>query len=178
MVIGLFQLFYAITYTFMVAHLTQYITFASARLFFAGHIDVQSQEALAEKKYTELTQNSAAATFFKNAFVISNFEAREFNEFATQFPWRQKYVGVRVGFESKVLDFNVPFLGRTGSQLAGQGFTATMGSFLYREPTSTECFRFIEERAQAILNLNGKFNQAATYGFDIGTVGVFSDNGC
>ncbi len=178
MVMGLFQLFYVISYTFMVAHLTQYITFASARMFFAGHIDVQSQAALAEKKFTDLTQNTSMSSFYRRAFKISNFEAREFTEIVAPYPERQKYVGVRVNFISNILDFNVPLLGRTNSELDGQAFSADFSAFLYREPTATECFRFIEDRAKAILDLNARFGQAEKFGFTTNTFGVFADNGC
>lgn len=178
MVMGLFQLFYVLTYTFMVAHLTQYITFASARMFFAGHMDVQSQEALAQRKFNDLTQNTPMAAFYRRAFSVSNFEAREFTEIPAPAPERQKFVGVRVNFISRILDFNVPLLGRTSSELRGQNFSADFSSYLYREPTSSECFRFIEGRAEAILNLNGKYNEAQGFGFTRNAVGIFADNGC
>lgn len=178
MVIGFFQLFYVITYTLMVAHVTQYMTFASARLYFAGHIDEQSQRELAEKKYNDLLTNSQVSSFFRSAFTLSDFEARDFNEIDTPQSWRQKFIGVRVGFRSNVLDFNVPFLGRTSEGLEGNGFTSVIGSFLYREPTSTECFQFIEDRARAILQLNPKYNRATSFGMSVNEVGVFADNGC
>lgn len=178
MVFGLFQLFYVLTYTLMVAHLTQYITFASARMYFAGHISTQAQESLARTKFENLTQNTPISAFFRRDFAVSDFQAREFNEFSVPAPERQKFVGVKVNFISRVLDFNVPLLGRTSSELQGQSFSADIGSYLYREPTSVECFRFMEDRPAAILNLNGKYNRASSHGFDPNNVGVFADNGC
>lgn len=177
-VIGFFQLFYMITYTLMVAHLTQYITFASARMYFAGHIDNQSQKKAAEDKFLALSQNSPVAGFFKNAFVLSDFEAREFDEITTPVPFRQKFVGSRVKFQSNILDFSVPFLGRTSEGLQTNGFQSVISSYLYREPTAIECFNFIKDRARAILDLNPKYNQATSYGMDVNNVGVFTDDGC
>lgn len=178
MVIGLFQLFYVVSYTLMVAQLTQYITFASARVYFAAHIDERSQIALAEKKYNELVNNSAVANFFKSGFALTNFEARYFDEIDVQDAFRQKFIGVRVNFESKILDFNVPFLGRTSSELDTNGFKADIGSFLYREPSSSECFEFMRGRARAILQLQNKYSQATSHGFDSENIAVFADNGC
>lgn len=178
MVMGLFQIFYVLTYTLMVAHLTQYITFASARLYYAGHIDENSQRNLAENKFNQLTQSSSVANFFRGPFAISNFEAREFTEYATPDTFRQKYIGVKVRFQSNVLDFNVPFLGRTNTELEGNAFQANMASYLYREPTAEECFSFLEERANAILNLEDKYSRASSNGFTPDQVGVFADNGC
>lgn len=178
MIIGLFQVFYVLSYTFMVAHLTQYITFASARVYFAGQIDPQAQETLAQQKFERLSQETAAASFFRNAFRLTDFEAREFTEIDAPETWRQKYTGARVTFESRVLDFNVPFLGRTNTELEGRGFTATIGSFLYREPTASECFTFMEDRARAIIQLDSRFNQSQSHGFNPDDVGVFADNGC
>lgn len=175
MVMGLFQVFYVLTYTLMVAHLTQYITFASGRLYNAGHIDENSQRALAERKFEELTLDSAVANFFRGPFAVSNFEAREFTEYDTPAPYRQKYIGVKVRFQSNVLDFSVPFLGRTNTELEGNAFQANMASYLYREPTADECFRFMEERAEAILNLDGKYG---SLNVTPDQVGVFADNGC
>ncbi len=178
MVIGFFQLFYVITYTLMVAHVTQYMTFASARLYFAGHIDNESQRTLAERKYTELLEDSQVSSFFRSAFTLTDFQARDFDEIDSPEPWRQKFIGVRVGFQSNVLDFNVPFLGATSEGLQGNAFTSVIGSFLYREPTSSECFEFLEDRARAILELNQKYNRATSFGMSVNEVGVFADDGC
>jgi hypothetical protein len=178
MVIGFFQLFFVITYTLMVSHLTQYMTFASARMYFAGHIDVQSQERLARQKFDQLTGSPSVSSFFRSAFALSNLEIREFTEFDTPEPYRQKYIGTRVTFQSNVLDFNVPFLGRTSTELPNGAFTSNIGSYLYREPTSSECFRFNEARGAAILQLNGKYSQAQGFGFDPNQILVSADNGC
>lgn len=177
MVIGLFQVFYLISYTLMVAQVSQYIAFASSRLYFAGHIDESSQQRLAEQKFKDLKENSSVSSFYRSAFVLNNFQAGEFN-YPVGDAFRQSFVGVRIDYESKILNFNVPFLGRTDTELEGQGFKATVGSYLYREPTSEECFSFNSDRARAILRLNPKFNQAVSHGFDKEAMGLYADNGC
>ena len=81
MVLGLFQIFYVLSYTLMVAHLTQYITFSSARLFFAGHIKRVDQKRLAQEKFDYLSKTSPVAQFYKKQFILENLEIKEFKEY-------------------------------------------------------------------------------------------------
>lgn len=178
LILGFFSMFYMLTYTLMVSSVAQYITFASARVFFAGNIDVQSQTSLAEKKFDYLVNDTYFSAFFNGPFELTNFEVREFDEYSVRDSFRQKFIGSQVQFESKILDFNVPFLGSTSSELEGDGFKAQLGSYLYREPTSKECMDFNEERARAILDLSSKFRTAEGFGFNPDDTLVMADNGC
>lgn len=178
MVMGLFQIFYVLTFTLMIAHVTQYMTFAAARVYSAGHLDEETQKSQAEAKFNQLMTESPIASFFRGQFVLSNFEANEFNDLTPRERWRQLYAGTRVLFQSNILDFNVPFLGRTNTELEGDAFRATMSSFLYREPSAAECFQFIQDRGQAILRLESKYERARSSGFNPAQIGLFADNGC
>lgn len=177
MVIGLFQIFYYLTFTLIAAQATQYVMFSASRNFFAGHQNVQKQTERAELKFNQLTQDSALSFFYKNGIKLSNFEARPFDEHPVKSSFRQKFVGTSVLFDAQILDFTVPFLGTTADELEGNGFTANISAFLYREPTALECLAFNKARAQAIKKLNSKFMKASSNGFT-DDVGVFSDNGC
>lgn len=177
-VLGLFQVFYVLSYTLMVAHLTQYLTFASARLFFAGHVSVTHQKELAEKKFNDLVQNTPAKYFYKDQFGLDSLRIEEFN-YNTSESFRYKYVGVQVQFKSKILDFNVPFLGSTSSELGPDGFSAYLGSYLYREPTADECFKFNESRIRGILSLMSKFEKVRDHvTAPENVVAIIADNGC
>lgn len=74
-----------------------------------------------------------------------------------------------------MLDFNVPFLGRT-SDGDEESFSAKVTSFLIREPSYQECHEFFgEQRMDAILNLDPRFSKAAP------TKNMYfnlEDNGC
>ena len=91
-------------------------------------------------------------------------------------------MGVRVNFKAKILDFNVPLLGSTSSELGSEGFSAKLSSFLYREPTSDECFKFNVQRRKWILDLRSdsgkKFRRAESHGFRSDKVTIIADNGC
>lgn len=176
-VIGLFQFYFYITFTLLAAQATQYVMFSSARAFFAGNHGVQEQSALAESKFQRLTEDTPLAIFYKSKVILSNFEAREFEEIPVTSPGRQKFVGTSVLFDAKMLNFTVPLMGSTASELEGEGFTATISAYLYREPTSIECLAFNNDRGNAIKAMNAKYAQSASYGFS-NDVGVFSDNGC
>lgn len=176
-VIGLIQVYYHLAFTILGAQATQYVMYSSARAYYAGHKDVQAQTALAQKKFDDLTQNTSLAIFFKSRIILSNFEARPFEELPVNEDWRQQFVGTSVLFDAKMLSFNVPFLGSTDAALEGQGFTANISAFLYREPSAIECLAFNNDRANAIKALSGKYAQAASHGFG-NDVGVFTDDGC
>lgn len=181
MIIGLFQIYYYLTYTLIAAHATQYVMYSSARAFFAGHHKVEFQDQQALKKFVDLTEDSVLSTFYNGRVVLSDFEAREFTEYPTSEAYRQKFIGTRVTLNARVLDVRIPLFGSTGSQLEGQGFIAEMGAYLYREPTSLDCLGFNNDRARAIKRLgNGKYQQAEAYGFSNNAtdLGAFSDNGC
>lgn len=177
-IIGLFQFYFHITFTLLAAQATQYVMFSSARAFFAGNHSVQDQNTLAEAKFKKLTEESPLAIFFNSKVKLSNFEAREFEEIPVSASGRQKFVGTSVLFDAKMLNFKVPLMGSTASSLEGEGFTANISAYLYREPTSFECLGFNKARGAAIKNLNsGKYSKSTQYGFKDETA-VFSDNGC
>ncbi|MCO5112847.1 MAG: hypothetical protein M9899_01595 [Bdellovibrionaceae bacterium] len=176
-VIGLMQVYYHLAFTILGAQATQYVMFSSARAYFAGHKDVQAQTTLAQQKFQHLTENTSLAVFFRSRIKLSDFEARPFDELPVNEEWRQKFVGTSVVFDAKMLSFRVPFLGSTDAALEGQGFTANISAFLYREPSAIECLGFNNDRGNAIKALSGKYNQATSHGFN-NDVGIFSDNGC
>ncbi len=91
---------------------------------------------------------------------------------------RQMAYGVKLKYTSHILkNFKLPLLGNPSDGATGDFGTANVYSFLYREPTTTECLEFNNARWSA---LKDRFPQITTMpGFsDSKNYGSEADNGC
>ena len=70
---------------------------------------------------------------------------------------------------------NLGPLGKIESE-TGNGFSLTVGSMLFREPSQKECADMIRARYQKIINLDPKYQSIASPG--IGSAMPMEDNGC
>lgn len=172
------MLTFAFSLSLSTVEIAQYITFASARTYAAGHFSEQAQRGLAASKYNQLLSNpSIAPLFFNGWFRISSADDVRIGDFNEEFPTgpardATTFFGVRTRFVASVLNFNIPLLGATYDQEDGPG--ATISSFLIREPTFDECHRgFNEQRWQAIVNDLGYSIPGNINGYL-----PISDNGC
>lgn len=167
---------FAFTITFSAVEIAQYATFAAARAHFAAHKNSDEQEKLGQEKFNALVKNPNAplGTFFKNGwFTLSDVQIKDFNsEYATD-PNQDSdtFIGARATIVARILQMKFPLLGETSDD----DLSATINSFLMREPTEEECLQFVRARFQRIQALKG--------GFAFGTVqpnsyAVIMDDGC
>ncbi|MEQ1875538.1 MAG: hypothetical protein ABL958_02765 [Bdellovibrionia bacterium] len=155
LVTGLSGLLLAIGLTLAMVEASQYIAFATSRVYFGGHADPETQAALAEAKFIKLTSIKSFKTLFSNGwFELKDNPQRDFrSEYPDTPEAGNTFVGARLLFNAKMLDFRIPFFGSTGGD--GKGFKANITSFLGREPTFQECMQFMEGRIERIKNLSG-----------------------
>jgi hypothetical protein len=182
LILGLSGLLFVVAFSLSMASVTQYITFAAARNFMAAHQDIGAQTDRATQKYKELVEHPVLKTLFTNGWYTLSEEptvgdhvdqAEGFQEAAaTSF---NKFWGVSTTFTAKVLAFNIPFFGSTvpDGDGSGDGFTALMGSYLGREPTSQECLAFNAARWTRIRSFAG-----TGAGVPAGQYFPMSDDGC
>ncbi|MCB0364042.1 MAG: hypothetical protein H6624_13495 [Bdellovibrionaceae bacterium] len=186
LVMGFGALMFSLALTLTVVEVTQYITFASARTYYASHIAPPAQEALAAQKYAELTTNNTFGPLFTNGwFSIEN--PPNIGDLSQLFPDYQPtnagdpnlFWGVGTTFVARMLDFRIPFYGSTTSEGdgSGDGFTTFVGSYLGREVTTNECINFSRDRWKAVRTLPGGGVGYGTNTSDAGYV-TFTDNGC
>lgn len=185
LIFGMMAILFVFSLTLTVASLTQYITFATARNYQAGHLDQAHQEQLAQAKYKQLIKNKTFAPFFKNGWfelskqpdvgdisqVIQGYQSGGPND-------PNLFWGAGTHFTAMILDFKIPGFGSTapGDQ-TGKGFNTYMGSYLGREVTQDECMKFENARWTAIQNLPST-NGGAAYTTAPNAPSVYTDDGC
>lgn len=183
---GFSMLLFALSTTLSTVEIVQYITYSSARNFYAGHVSPQRQYDAAQKKYNELVSNEVLAPLFRNGWFQLDQRTLTIGSITRTNPDFQIYTqaanhnlfhGTVVYLTAHVLDFNVPFFGATTRNNEGgrgkEGYGAYIGSYLGRETTFLECENFMKTRWGAIRNLAGEYSQANAQ-----LVYVPSDNGC
>ena len=147
----------AVSVTLSVVEITQYITFSAARNYFAGHISIDKQREWAQIKYGELTKQTPLQVFYQGGWFeipkdITNDGIGNFGEDYEEDSLHRAapFTGVRISLTAKMLSFNSPLFGSTGEE---DSFQTYVGSYLSREPTSSECQGLIRKRFEAIKEL-------------------------
>lgn len=169
---------FTVSLTLSVVEIAQYITYASARNYFAGHQTKQRQEELAEAKFNQLANAAALKPLFNNGwFELKDFRVGEGDVYQEiqQNPDRFTFYGTTVYLRAPVLNFRVPFFGRTAED-EDSAFEAQIASWLAREPTTFECREFNQERMKLIKQIGGNTYNAPQ--INENAYVVMTDNGC
>lgn len=179
LIIGLTALLFCISLTLTTAEITQYITFAAARNYVAGHLDEDHQKQRAIAKYKELVSNKVFAPLFKNGWFQVSGEPQVGDmtqlipAYAPSSGDPNLFWGAGTNFTAKILDFNIPLFGSSNPDGGGaDDFKTFMGSYLGRDVSQSECMDFMSKRWGAIQSLGNGYSTAQ------GTYVVFADNGC
>ncbi len=175
------MIFFALAYSLTVVEIVQYVAFASSRTFMSADISTGTQTANAQAKAASLVENKLAKFLNQNWFTIgvgrnlikvvvsdSSVNAKGSPEF---------FMGVEIPLTIRLLDFRIPFFGRTKTTNAGEGFKTQVSSYLIREPTQTECLAFNGNRATLLRNktVNTGYDMIPNF---INSYVRISDNGC
>ncbi|MCB0350136.1 MAG: hypothetical protein KDD38_03065 [Bdellovibrionales bacterium] len=182
--------------TLSMVEVVQYMTFASARNYFAGNLTEPKQREAAATKFFELKADPVIAPLLNGGWFdvpddsyIVDFNIPEkypnFKNYSGN-PDINLFHGVIVTFNAKILDFQIPFFGSTksgnlDSEDSAKGFTTYITSFLGREPSFRECNEFFnEKRWEYIKQLPTSKVGAVGYGAAEGDSDyiVINDNGC
>lgn len=173
---GISMVFAMLGLSLMMAEVSQYILYASARAQASSHIDEGRQRQMAQRKFDELVNQSRLSFLFVDNewYKLENLQTIDQPDPASE-TGRVKFFGVGARYTSQVLDFRVPLLGRTstGLQDGDAGFFSDMTAFIYREPSVEECLLFNESRWPEIQKLFPELQ--APQG---GNHGETADNGC
>ena len=174
---GFFAILFSLMLTLSVVEITQYITYATARVYYTSHWNPELQQKLAAEKFKQLTEDPAISPFFKNGWfeLTGGPGIKDWNELYPQDPGEDSgnFIGSRITLSAKILEFRIPLIGETST--LDNAFSANVASYLNREPTSTECLEFFsnENRFEAIKNLDSSYRDT-----NVGEYVVVSDNGC
>lgn len=162
---GMTVILFSMSFTLSVVEMTQYIVFATSRAHLAGHINQESQIQAGIEKYKELTTHKVLAPFYKNGwFQISKPEQIEVRgagkmgqTFTDEYSGTEKlpFIGVRIDFESKILNVQLPFI---GSGESDSGYKTKITGFMSREPTMEECTDFYAKRFDVIQKQDSRYS--------------------
>lgn len=183
LVSGLMAILFVINFTFVVASITQYITFAAARNYIAGDLSPDIQTQHANDKYSALMANPVFAPLFGNGWFAISKQPDVVGDASQLIPGYQPgsasdpniFIGVGTYFTAKILDFQIPFFGSTAPDSTGDGadFKTFMGSYLGRDVTTSECEAFVNQRWSLIQAI-----PSSSYSTAQGTYTPFTDDGC
>lgn len=178
-VMGLAYLILALSFTLSFIEITQYISFSTARSYYASHATKEEQRQQAENKYNELINNPVWAHFFNKIswFKIDNAEniivsGNQSNTYTAQDHQGQPemFTGASTFFISKLLAFSLPFIGSTSDEETTSGFETQISSFLGRAPSIKECQNFNDKRSEIL--------QGSCLDCDNIKITSIADNGC
>ena len=180
LILGFSALLFALTFTLTVVEIAQYSTYASARVYMAGHKTEAQQKQLANDKYLELIgKNRVFSPLFKNGWFKVQTDPMVGNIVNYMQDYGRNPVnsfwGVATVFNAEILKMNIPLWGSTDPD--DRGFRATIGSYLGREPTSAECSAHARMRWEGILNLKPSRGSSYDNGRSTGYT-PFIDDGC
>jgi hypothetical protein len=192
LIFGFTLIMFAFALTLTAAEMTQYLTYTSARAYFASHFNLEEQRQMAGKKYDSLMQQqgysflSNSSWFLVGSRFIGNMENNPSPEFAgykVKGDEPNRFHGVSVSFIAKILSMSSPFFGTTDPDGDGTGstFTTHIGSYLGREPTMEECFNFNKERWKFIRKLSvtgGGASYSTGTSSNADNLRLVADNGC
>ncbi|MDZ4662799.1 MAG: hypothetical protein SGJ18_14395 [Pseudomonadota bacterium] len=180
-VFGLSTLLFALTFTLSVVEVVQYITFSSARSFYAAHLGKEKQKEMGIKKYQSLLANKVFAPLFRAGGWFELKGGPGFDESLSgawndvypgnSNPTGKAYLGSRVKLVANLMNIRIPILGNTGEK----PFAANVSSFLSREPNEDECMAFMAQRLNFLLQ---KPEFAGGTGIDREKYFFTPDNGC
>jgi hypothetical protein len=190
--VGFFEILFRFCLSLTVIEVAQYIAFSTARAQMSSDLSPEFQTANARTKYAALLKNRRMANLFSNGWykissptdieIKNGFAGNDFNAQYSE-PSGENledrfipFIGVRLNLTAIILNFNVPFLGRTAD--SSETFTTKVTGFLFREPSQGECREFMLQRYQKILSLdsNSRFQKAAPFARDLYL--PLEDNGC
>jgi hypothetical protein len=190
-------LLFAMCFTFSIVEVTQYISYSATRAALSGGKDFDSQRNRAQAKVDQLLGNAVLAPLLKNGWFNVTLKDMRLGETASDYYNGQNeypmsaipnsdggpdfYVpaaGVRLNLQAKVLEMNLGPLGKIESD-NGDGFSLTIDSLMFREPSQQECQQLINTRYQRILNQDA--SEGGHYQSAVGAAPVaipMEDTGC
>jgi len=190
--LGLFILFFAITYTFTTVEISQYVAFSAARAQAGANSTVAAQQDAANTKLTYLTTGHP---IFKSQYSTGwfTFDAKKakFSLGAaagstspldalgngSNAQYEQVFTGISVPFLAPVWSFHVPFISSGPAQPDGEGgFVTNINAVLIREPSVQECQQWWDPSSRG--PQIGGLKSGAFPGFDMKNADAQEDNGC
>lgn len=190
LIFGFTLVLFSFALTLTAVEMTQYLTFTSARAYFAGHIDQSKQSEMASKKYDALLATEGYSFLNKSSWFeignryIGNLEGHPEPDMKGYLPSAgnpNRFEGVVVSFIARILSMSSPLFGSSEPSGDGTGntFVTRIASYLGREPTTFECKKFIEERWKHIRQLSVSGGNASySTGTNNNAYYPMMDNGC
>lgn len=167
---------FAMCFSFTVVEVVQYVSYSATRAALSGNKDFESQRERARIKLQSLSNNNILSALMRNGWFNVTLRDMRLGENASDFysseyqmapitgaspsPFYIPAAGVRLNLEARILTMNLGPIGRIESE-TGNGFSLTLGSMMFREPSQRECMDLMRNRYQQILTFDTKFGAIA-----------------
>lgn len=173
-----------LTFTLTITEVLQYVTYAGARSYLAGDLNIDAQTDAGNKKAQELlttlpflygiVQNGWVTIPKATNKIMSLQSGTEYaNGLNVDTKRHDQFEGYQLQFTVPMLNVNLPFLSTAiAPPDGGQDFKATLSSFLTREPNFDECSQYLGAAYQDLLKLGYSTPGAQS------NPTVIIDNGC
>lgn len=182
-VVGFSVVLFAITFTLSIVEITQYISFSSARSYYAAHFTANDQIQMGTKKFQELMEQPAIKPLFRQGgwFELQTPDGPvgDYNRIYTAKGVQStsagfSFFGSRLKLIANIMDLRFPIIGATSDQPGA--FSANVATYISREPTEQECREnFEQQRYLQILSLSNVYQVPGNDGKGFA---VIMDNGC
>ena len=156
LIISMFFLlsFFGLCLTLTVGSSVQYLTYSTSRALLLADENPSTQQERARIKYQELR-----AQFFKDKFNSDTEWFNIPNQVETGFNssydesgnFRNMFYGAYINFKSTLTNFKIPLL----TDADDGELNTTVGSYLGREPSQTECEQFSAKRQGELCGMYG-----------------------
>lgn len=187
---GLFTLFFAMTYTFSVIEISQYVVYASARTHAASNLDKETQRQEGMKKFQSLVNSNGLKSLYSGSWFVFGpvseqmFRQGEGENFSNELSrpstgndeYLKVFVGLSVPFEAKIISsaMAIPFISSVSGDDDAAVFKTNINTMMIREISHKECLKHMGEDRRAALK--GLVSGAAYYKVD--KYFRMEDNGC
>jgi len=186
LILGVSILLAALTFALTLTEVVQYVSFAGARAYFAADYSPVEQGQAANAKVAALLSSLPFLMGAeKNKWIVltqrgaDNFGASYRDADIHANPTHSQFTGYQIKFNLPIVNLKLPLLGDVLTPPGNaQGFSATVSSFLMREPTFTECQAYNNMIYQALTALDSGYSIATQYGTPAANFVAINDNGC
>jgi hypothetical protein len=172
----------ALTFALTLTEVVQYVSYSGSRAFFAADLTEGDQKNVGTAQMDKLLKTLPFLSSAQGAgWIVIPSQSRDVGDFtkyreSINAPGdRNQFVGAQIQFVLPILSLKLPFMNEAIQPPNGGAFKATVSSFLLREPSFSECMKYMSKSYEYLKNAEGAtYSQAA----DNGRFFPITDNGC
>jgi hypothetical protein len=184
LIIGTGALICALTMGLTLIETIQYVSFSSARAYFAADQNPAAQEKAAKDQMQSLLKELPflSGAMRSEWIVVRPRGAKNYKDYAqgkgADNLRNNQFVGYQFEVELPLLSFSIPLFSSVMKPSGAEDVSVTISSFLMREPTTQECVQFNKGLYSGLLSKDNGYGAAASSAGGVSGFVAINDNGC